>query len=203
MRASAKLENILRYFSEKCTGIPIAFCILSYISYAFDSNRNIYFCKMWEGKWKKLEKSTVSRLFLVLEIHQHGMSYWYFDFLVQPQMKEYCHYPKYLEELQWQKRFIKIFLKKEKWNVDKFIEMIYGAGFIFGKKREKRGMRTLIPDKVQVTIVKNRNRFKWSGNTDEYYYYYLTKSNKNLPTTWSITHLLLVNIPLVRSLDWY
>lgn len=61
--------------------------------------------------------------------------------------------------------------------------MIYGARFIFGKKREKRGMRTLIPDKVQVTIVKNRNRFKWSGNTDEYYYYYLTKSNKNLPTT--------------------
>lgn len=49
-------------------------------------------------------------------------------------MKEYCHYPKYLEELQWQKRFIKIFLRKEKWNVDKFIEMIYGARFIFGKK---------------------------------------------------------------------
>lgn len=116
-RASAKLENILRYFSEKCTGIPIAFCIYFRISakLLIQIKIYIYFCKMWKGKWKKkLQKSTVSRLFLELEIHQHGMSYWYFDFLVQPQMKEYCHYPKYLEELQWQKRFIKIFLKKKK-----------------------------------------------------------------------------------------
>lgn len=75
MRASAKLENILRYFSEKCTGIPIAFCILSYISYAFDSNRNIFLQNVKRKIEKKLEKSTVSRLFLVLEIHQHGMSY--------------------------------------------------------------------------------------------------------------------------------
>lgn len=54
-RASAKLENILRYFSEKCTGIPIAFCIYFRISakLLIQIKIYIYLCKMWKGKWKK------------------------------------------------------------------------------------------------------------------------------------------------------